>query len=88
MITKTIVVKNSSGIHARPATLIVKEIGKFQSDILFIKDGHEVNAKSIMGIMAMAAKKGEEIEVKVDGSDEKEALKAVIDLFESNFGEE
>ncbi|AKL94838.1 phosphotransferase system, phosphocarrier protein HPr [Clostridium aceticum] len=88
MIIKNITVKNASGIHARPATLIVKEVSKFQSDITFIKGEHEVNAKSIMGLMAMAAKQGEEIEIKVEGPDEKEALTAIINLFESNFSEE
>ncbi|SNS98141.1 phosphocarrier protein [Anaerovirgula multivorans] len=88
MISQKITVKNVAGLHARPATLLVKEASKYQSDITIVKNDREGNAKSILGVMAMAAKKGDEIEIRVDGSDEKEALAAIITLFEFNFGEE
>ncbi|SNS25542.1 phosphocarrier protein [Anaerovirgula multivorans] len=87
MISKTVVLKNDTGLHARPATLVIKEASKFQSNITFIKGTQESNAKSIMGLMAMGIKKGEEVEIKVDGPDEKETLDTIIALFESNFGE-
>lgn len=88
MISQKITVKNAAGLHARPATLLVKKASKYQSDITIVKNDQEGNAKSILGVMAMASKKGDEIEIRVDGSDEKEALAAIITLFESNFGEE
>lgn len=88
MISKKIIVKNATGLHARPASLLVKEASKYKSDITIVKNDQAGNLKSILGIMAIAASKGEEIEIKVDGSDEKEALEAIITLFESNFGEE
>ncbi|MBM7614395.1 HPr family phosphocarrier protein [Alkaliphilus hydrothermalis] len=87
MIKQTVVVNNGSGLHARPATLVVKEASKFESDVTFISGTAEVNAKSIMGIMALGAKQGQSINVKVEGNDEEEAMKAIIALFQSNFGE-
>lgn len=87
MVRKEVEIKNEAGLHARPATLLVKTAGQFKSDVVFMKGNNEVNAKSIMGIMAMGAVKGEKIEVRVDGSDEKEALEAIVSLFETNFEE-
>ncbi len=87
MLIKTVVVKNNSGLHARPATMVVKEASKYRSEIMIINGTIEVNAKSIMGIMAMGANKGQELELRIDGSDEKEALEALGALFETNFDE-
>ncbi|EYE89138.1 HPr kinase [Fervidicella metallireducens AeB] len=80
MIEKKIVIQNETGIHARPAGLIVKEASKFKSNISLIKGEKEYNAKSIMSIMTMAAAKGEEIIVKANGEDEETALSAVVEL--------
>nr|WP_201769245.1 HPr family phosphocarrier protein [Fervidicella metallireducens] len=77
---KKIVIQNETGIHARPAGLIVKEASKFKSNISLIKGEKEYNAKSIMSIMTMAAAKGEEIIVKANGEDEETALSAVVEL--------
>ncbi|SHJ61770.1 phosphocarrier protein [Geosporobacter subterraneus DSM 17957] len=87
MLQKEIEIRNATGLHARPATLLIKTAAQFKSNIVLIKENNEVNAKSIMGIMAMGAVKGEKIQIRADGSDEKEALEAIISLFETNFGE-
>lgn len=87
MLQKEIEIRNATGLHARPATLLIKTAAQFKSNIVLIKENNEVNAKSIMGIMAMGAVKGEKILIRADGSDEKEALEAIISLFETNFGE-
>ncbi|MCI8786127.1 MAG: HPr family phosphocarrier protein [Eubacterium sp.] len=72
------------GIHARPAGLLVKLAGGFQSDITVAKDGKEANAKRIMALMGLSATKGTEITVKVEGPDEDEAVKAVEDFLKAN----
>lgn len=77
---RKITIQNETGIHARPAGLIVKEAAKFKSSITIEKDGKEYNAKSIMSLMAMAAAKGEEITIKANGEDEQEALSAIADF--------
>ncbi|WP_350343381.1 HPr family phosphocarrier protein [Proteinivorax tanatarense] len=78
---------NESGLHARPASLFVKEAGKFEAEITVVKDDKEVNAKSIMGIMSLGAGKGSELTIKADGDDEKEALNALKELIDKKFGE-
>ncbi len=87
MVKKTITVNNPTGLHARPASLVVKEATKHMSRISIVRGDSEVNAKSIMGIMAMGLTAGSEIEIIVEGIDETEALKSIVALFESNFGE-
>lgn len=88
MIKKNIVVKNSAGLHARPAALLVKLAAKFNSDFNIYMYGFRVNGKSILGVMTLAAEKGAELELELDGPDEKEALDAIVDLFERGFEEE
>ena len=85
MISKELTVINESGIHARPAALIVETATKFQSQVIFIKDGMRANAKSIMNIMLLAAEPGAVIRVETEGPDEAEALKAIEELFLSRF---
>lgn len=87
MVKERVIVKNETGLHARPASLLVKLTASFSSDIFFIKEGSQINGKSIMGIMAMAAQKGDEIEIVAEGSDEKEALAAIVNLFQQSFNE-
>lgn len=72
------------GIHARPAGLLVKLAGGFKSEITFVKDGREANAKRIMALMGLGATKGTKITVKVEGPDEKDAAKAVEDFLKAN----
>lgn len=60
MLEAKIVLKNQTGLHARPASILVTEAGKFKSDIYILKDGREINAKSILGVLSMGARKGDE----------------------------
>ncbi len=87
MVESKLVVPNKTGLHARPAALFVQTATKFKSDVKVVKGETEVNAKSIMGIMALAAHQGDELLIKVEGTDETEAMSAIIELFKSNFGE-
>ena len=88
MIEKEITITNKHGLHARPAAQFVKIAGRFKSDVKVIKDGLEVNGKSIMGIMMLAAEPGSKIILMIDGQDEKEALKALRSLIENKFYED
>lgn len=88
MINETIKIKNKLGIHARPATLLAQEAGKFKSEIFISKDGVEVNAKSIMAIMMIAAEQGSTLNISIKGSDEKEAAQALKNIFKKIFEEE
>ncbi|WP_427339789.1 HPr family phosphocarrier protein [Caloranaerobacter sp. DY30410] len=85
---RTITVKNKAGLHARPAALFVQTAGKFLSEITVKKDDKEVNAKSIMGIMALGVSQGNEITIIARGEDEKEAVEALVDLLENKLDEE
>jgi phosphocarrier protein HPr len=73
-IKKDIIIKSKQGLHARPAALFVQIANKFDSDISIIKDGEEVNGKSIMGILMLAAEKGTKICLKAAGSDAESAI--------------
>ena len=88
MVTKKIIVQNRAGIHARPSSLIVQTANKFQSNIMFEKENVTVNAKSIMGVMTMAAGYQTELTVSADGVDEAEAIAALEQLFAAKFEEE
>lgn len=88
MTTKKLIVQNRAGIHARPSSLIVQTAGKFQSNITIEKGSLTINAKSIMGLMTMAAGYKTELVVSADGIDEHEALAALEQLFDSKFEEE
>ncbi len=88
MITKTLIVQNRAGIHARPSSLIVETANKFQSSIVMEKGGISINARSIMGVMTMGAGYQAELTVSVDGPDEAEAMAALEQLFATNFEED
>lgn len=88
MIEKILTVKNRAGIHARPAALIAQTANKFSCEITLEKDSNIVNAKSIMGVITMAAGYNTVLTLKADGADEKEAVEAINQLFESKFEEE
>ncbi len=87
MIEETLTVRNQKGIHTRPAAVLVKTAAKFSSNFTIIKDGMEINGKSIIGVMSLAAEEGAELTVRVEGSDEKEAFKAIKKAFEDGFDE-
>ena len=88
MQTRTITVTNKLGVHARPAGLLTKTAGLFECSVLLDKGGRRVDAKSILAVMTMAAKCGDEITILTNGRNEKEALAAVAALFQSKFGED
>jgi len=73
-IEKNIVIKSKQGLHARPAALFVQIANKFDSDIFVVKNGEEVNGKSIMGILMLAAEKGAKVCLKAIGTDAEEAV--------------
>ncbi len=88
MIEKEVVVKNRAGIHARPAAAIVKTANQFSCDLKFRKDNDEINAKSIMGIITLAAGYKTALTIIAEGEDEEAAADAVFQLFENKFEEE
>jgi phosphocarrier protein len=88
MIEEVLKITNKHGLHARPAAQFVKIAGKFSSEIKVIKDGLEVNGKSIMGIMMLAAEPGSEIIVHISGEDEKAAFAAIKELLLQKFYED
>lgn len=85
MISKKLTVKNKLGIHARPAAQFVKIASKFDCDVKVEKDEEEVDGKSIMGLMMIAAGYDSELTLTTDGGDEKEAMQALERLIENNF---
>ena len=87
MLERTVTIQNRNGLHARPAAEIVKTAAKFKSDITLIRDDLEVNGKSIMGVMMLAAEYGSRLVLRVEGPDEEAAIAALAKLIESKFGE-
>jgi phosphocarrier protein HPr len=85
---KTVTVPNRLGVHARPAALIVKKASSFRSEITIAAGGEEVNGKSIMGVMTLAAGQGTEILVTACGPDEEKAVEDLCALISSGFGED
>ncbi len=81
-------IKNRLGLHARPASLFAQESAKHKCSIVVVKDGLEVNGKSVMGLMLLAAESGSKLTVKADGPDEEKALDALGRIFELKFNEE
>lgn len=79
---------NKLGLHARPASLIVQTAMTFSSSIYIIKEDAKIDAKSIMGIMMLAAACGTELLLRAEGSDEDTALNKLVELFNNGFGEE
>lgn len=86
--SKELVVQNKLGIHARPAALFAKTANRFKSDVYVEKDGETINAKSIMGLMMLAAGPGSKIMVVAKGPDAADAVQAVEDLLATKFGED
>lgn len=88
METKTFVIKNRLGLHARAAAQLVQTSNRFRSDVLVEKEGLEVNGKSIMGILMLAAPQGSRIMVTIKGEDQHDAMTAIGRLIEDGFGED
>ena len=87
LVEKKCVINNKLGLHARPAALFVQTANRFGSDIIVVKEGEEVNGKSIMGIMTLAAQQGTPITIRISGPDAQLALEALVELIENDFGE-
>ena len=87
MVERTVQIVNRNGLHARPAAEIVKTSSGFKSEITLVKDGMEVNAKSIMGVMMLAAECGSTLLLRADGADAEAALDALATLIANRFGE-
>lgn len=84
----TVTIKNKLGLHARAAAKLVNTANRFESSVALKNADNQADAKSIMGIMMLAAAQGVELELTVDGEDEDEALEAVVSLIDNLFGEE
>ena len=88
MIEQTVTILNRKGLHTRPAALLVKPAARFQSELTLAKDGFEINGKSIIGVMTLAAEQGSQLTIRVEGPDEEEAAAAIVAIFERKFDEE
>ena len=88
MITQEIKITNRLGLHARPAAMLVQTASDFSCDIKIIKDAVQVNAKSIMGVLMLAAEFGSTLQFEYNGADEAQAAQAIAALFENKFNEE
>lgn len=88
MIEREVTVRNRAGLHTRPASMLVQTASEFDSDIYLRRDKYEINGKSVIGVMTLAAEQGATLTLIVEGDDEEEAANAVADLFEDGFGEE
>lgn len=85
---QSVLIQNKYGLHARPAAEFVKTANAFECEVLVQKGDLEVNGKSIMGMMMLAAERGSEIVIRTSGSDAEEALAKLAGLVDSRFGEE
>ena len=88
MVTGKVTVINRTGIHLRLANKIVNAASQFEATVMLEKDGLEVNAKSMLGVAMLGAEQGAGLTLKIEGSDEREALDTLTGLFETNFGSE
>ena len=87
-VEKTLMIVNELGLHARAATKFVQLAGKYPCDIIVSKDGHEVNGKSIMGVLMLVAAKGASITIRAHGDRAAEALAVLVQLVNDRFGED
>ena len=87
-IVRTVVIRNKYGLHARPAAEFVKLAARFRSQIFASKEDTEVNGKSIMGVMMLAAECGSELRIRAQGEDAEEAMNELVALVERGFGED
>jgi phosphocarrier protein len=87
MITENITIINKLGLHARAASKLVNCASQFESEVFIIRQDNRVNAKSIMGVMMLAASKGVELELEIEGGDEQSCRDALVDLINDRFGE-
>ncbi|MGO2354520.1 MAG: HPr family phosphocarrier protein [Marinomonas foliarum] len=88
MLEESIVIINKLGLHARAAGKLIETTTRFSCDITIEKDGRNVDGKSIMAMMMLAAGKGTEINIKANGEDEQDAINAIVELINNRFGED
>ena len=87
MLKATVTINNKLGLHARASAKLTKLAGSFACDVHMSRNGRRINAKSIMGVMMLAAGVGSEVEIETDGIDEERALQAIVALIADRFGE-
>jgi phosphocarrier protein HPr len=87
MLKATVTINNKLGLHARASAKLTKLAGSFACDVHMSRNGRRINAKSIMGVMMLAAGLGSEVEIETDGIDEQHALQAIVALIADRFGE-
>ena len=87
MISKEVTIINKAGMHTRPASTIVRIAARYKANFFLSSDGFEVNGKSIIGVMTLAAEEGAVLELRFDGPDEKELCTEMVDFFERGFDE-
>jgi len=87
MISKDFTINNKLGLHARPSAQLTQIAGRYESEVFIARNGRRVNAKSIMGVMMLAAGPGSTVTVDAEGPDEQQAVDAIGVLIESGFGE-
>ena len=83
MVEQKYIIKNKTGLHARPASIFVKKAGSYKSDIKLKKDGKAVDAKSIISVLSLGVTIGKEVTIRAEGEDEKVAIKELVDLLDS-----
>ena len=88
MIEVTVTIQNRAGLHTRPAAALVKTAARFTAEFMICKDGMEINGKSIIGVMTLAAEQGSTLLLRFEGEDEEQARTAVVDLFQRGFDEQ
>ena len=87
MLQQDVEIINKLGLHARASAKLSQTANQFKSDVNLVRNGNKVNAKSIMGVMMLAAAKGSSIGIEIDGADESEAMLALLALIQDKFGE-
>lgn len=88
MIERELTIRNRAGLHTRPASMLVKTASQFESEVYLRRDNYEINGKSVIGVMTLAAEQGATLTLVVEGEDEEAAAEAITELFEDGFGEE
>jgi phosphocarrier protein HPr len=88
LVEKDCLVRNKMGLHARPAAKLVQAANKFRCDVTLTKDGQDVNCKSIMGVLMLAAAQGTSVHVKAEGDGAQQAVEAISALFDKGFDEQ
>ncbi|MDY0405251.1 phosphocarrier protein HPr [Virgibacillus sp. 179-BFC.A HS] len=87
MTEKTFTITADTGVHARPATLLVNKAGQYESEVEISYNGKKVNLKSIMGVMSLGIPKGAQITISAEGTDEEEAIKGIEEVIKEHLGE-